>query len=89
VGVPAAANLGRERAAEIPAAYLESGGGRRGLRDTRSLSRIGLFPEVVASVPDSRGHSSLHTSDPVLLLVVESSSDFADATTEVTAEERS
>ena len=49
VGVPAAANRGRERAAGIPAAYLDPGGGRRGLRDPRSLSRAGLFPGVVAS----------------------------------------
>ena len=44
VGVPAAANRRRERAAGIPAADLEPGGGRRGLRDPRSLSRSGLFP---------------------------------------------
>jgi hypothetical protein len=46
MGVPAAANRGREAATGIPAPNLDSGGRRRGLRDSRSLSRVGLFPTL-------------------------------------------
>ena len=45
-GVPAAENRGRERAARIPAAHLEPGGGWRGLRVPSSLSRVGPFPPL-------------------------------------------
>jgi len=46
VGDAAAAGPGREPAAGIPAADLEHGGGRRGVRDGRSLPRAGPFPRL-------------------------------------------
>jgi hypothetical protein len=48
VGIPTTSNQGRERPAGIPPPYLEPRGGRRSLRDSRSLSWAGLLPEVVA-----------------------------------------
>jgi hypothetical protein len=58
VGVRAAANRGPGRAARIPAAHLEPGCGRCGLRYARSLSQARLFPGVAIQEPKPESRDS-------------------------------